>query len=236
MKTYTQFKTGSARSDWFATQGFAAAGSMPMGEGAINPIGQAAAAGSGIGSLMGMGSGPATEAEELEWDRTPEKAMIPGIAGIRMQRRLKRQLTDDAGDNPHYWSQSFGHIAPALLMVGAGTAYGLKHPPKSFLGEPLNTKDTGANKMVGGLLGFYGGLGAFGLTTLAAALLAAATRTRTKEEQKEYANSSTLAEWLIPGVSTYNKWKTLGRSFKDSDERIAKDQAKKKKEAETAEA
>lgn len=231
MKTYQQFKAASTLSDWLATKGMHMAGNMRTSSGSINQIGQAASMGSSIGSVMGLGSGPATEEEELEWDRTPEKAMIPGIAGMRVERRLKRQLVNDEGENPHYWSQRFGSIAPTLLLTGAGAALGAMNPPSSFFGTPMEGVDMRHQRMAGATVGALGGLGVAGLVALAASLLAAATRTRTKEEQKAYANTSAVPEWLVPGMSTYNYWKTLGRSIKDSDERIAKDKKQKRQEA-----
>lgn len=240
-------KGASARSEFFTDYGHGSMGNMQAGSnGQVNQIGQAVAGASGVGELYGMGSGPATEEEELEWDKTPEKALIPGVASARLERRMKRQLQDDSGGTPHYWSQKFSPGIQALAMMLAGAGIGasvggpafirdaFKEDPNSrFNTDPFFTRgrqpdNSGqiagniSSRVVGGLLGAFGGLGAYGISHLLASLLAASKRTRTKEEQKAYANSGTAAEWLVPGVSTYNRWKTLGRAFADSDERLAK--------------
>jgi hypothetical protein len=59
------------------------------------------------------------------------------------------------------------------------------------------------------------------LANLGGAIGAGFTKRRTAEEQKEYTNKGTAKEYLIPGQATYNNWKSLGRVFGDSEERVA---------------
>jgi hypothetical protein len=70
---------------------------------------------------------------------------------------------------------------------------------------------------IGGLTGLGGGM----LANLGGAIGAGFTKRRTAEEQKEYTNKGTAKEYLIPGQATYNNWKSLGRVFGDSEERVA---------------
>ena len=46
---------------------------------------------------------------------------------------------------------------------------------------------------------------------LAGPIVAALTPTRTKEEQEAHDRGSAAADWLIPGVAAYNKWKRIGQ-------------------------
>jgi hypothetical protein len=177
-----------------------------------------------VGGTIGMFQSPATEEDEAAMDKSVAKGFIPGVGMNRLQRRMKAQLKDDEGGTKHYWSQQFGPLTSTLGVAGLGAG----------LGAGVG-KLTGAGTGKGAIAGLYGGLGLAGTAGLVAAIKAAVDRRRSKEEQKAYANSSTVKEWLLPGASQYGAWKTLGRSVGDSKERDAKQKeqeaAAEKKEA-----
>lgn len=207
------YKQASARSDFLASllygsvlsQGGAAGGAAQGG---------AVAALRGVNSLggyVGLGSDPATEEEEEQMDLNPDASLMPGVATQRMDRRLKRQLLNDQLNTPHFWSQKISPFSVTILLAALGG-----------LGGYAFDKSHGGSGTTGAVLGGLGGIGASALAGLTGLAAAGITPTRTKEEQKAYANSSVLPEYLIPGVAAYNQAKTIGRSFADSDERAKK--------------
>jgi hypothetical protein len=175
--------------------------------------------GNAIGSSAGSVDQAATKEEEEAWDKKPSYAL--GRGAYRSNRRQKRQLLNDKGTTPHYFSQGFGTGTALLASILAGAGAG------SAIGAGLGATSGSARKAlalagVGASTGagFGGGIGL--LATLAAPGLALLTKRRTKEQQKAYANSPTTAEYLVPGLGVYNMWKTVGRSIGDSEERIKK--------------
>lgn len=180
------------------------------------------------GGFVGMFSNPSTEKEEEEWDDKNLQNLIPGVGLYRSNRRMKRQLKSDKGGTPHYWSQGFGGLTAALLAAAAGAAGGAG--AGAGVGH-LSGRGAGEGAGIGALAGATTGLGTATIASIVAAIKAAVDRRRTKEEQKAYANSPTTKEWLLPGVGTYNAYKTLGRVIGDSEEREAK---KKKQDEEKA--
>ena len=185
----------------------------------------------GIGSAAGGLDTPATEEAEKEWDKTPGKNWIPGVGTYRLARRQRRQLVDDKGNAPHAISQGFGPFTSTLASLLAGSAAG------GLIGGGIGAGLSGSDgALAGGGAGAGAGAAVGGGAALLANLLggplaAAFTKRRTKEQQKAYANSGTLKEYLVPGVASYNAWKSLGRTIGESDERKAK---KDKKDEEKA--
>lgn len=161
------------------------------------------------------------ELEKMDADESADWA--PGVGGYRLQRRMKKTLENDKGKAPHYWSQNWAPAVHSLIGMTAGAGLGAA------------IADDG-DKPLGAILGMYGGAIA---PLLASALIggfgAAITPRWSKDEQKRYNNSSTAAEWLIPGVSTYNGWKTFGRAKGNFDEAKAKREAKKEKKEDKGE-
>ena len=181
----------------------------------------------GAGNAIGGGAGsvdtPASEEEEKDWDKNPDYGL--GVGAYRANRRLKRQLVNDKGRAPHYFSQGFGTGTSLLASILAGGLGGAAIG--GGLGAAINREDpadgilagSGAGAAIGA--GTLGGLGL--LATIGAGPLAAMTKRRTKAEQKAYANSPTAKEYLIPGLGQYNMWKSYGRAVGDSEERELKD-------------
>lgn len=207
-----QNKTASAQSDYIASLLYGIGLGQTGASGAA--AGGAVSALKGvnrIGGYAGLGSDPATEEEEEKMDLSPELAMAPGVATQRMDRRMKRQLLNDNYNVPHFWSQKISPWTTTILLAALGAAggYGL-------------AKSKGIDGGIGSAIGAAGGIGASALAGLTGLTLAGLTPTRTKEEQKAYANTSSIPEYLIPGLSAYNEAKTVGRSFADSKERAKK--------------
>ena len=209
-------KQASAKSDFLASVLYTTA--LSQG-GAIGGAGLGAASAlkgvNQLGGYTGLGSDPATEEEEEKMDLSPDLALAPGVAAQRMDRRMKRQLLNDDLKVPHFWSQKLSPLTVTLLLAGLGAAGGYGY-----------SKTKGKNTATGTVVGGLGGVGASALAGLGGLALAGLTPTRTKEQQKAYANSPALLEYLIPGLSAYHEAKTLGRSFADSDERAKKRQQK----------
>lgn len=180
-------------------------------------------AGAGAGNILGWIASPATEEAESRYDRNRGYAWIPGVGGYQLNKRLKRQLKSDKGGTPHFWSQTFGPMTSTLATTGAGAILG------GLAGAASNGFKDDTRFLPGMGIGAAVGAGASVLAQAIAALSAAVTDRRTKAQQREYANSSTSKEWLIPGSAMYNTWKTIGRSLGDSEERQEKEDKKQAK-------
>ena len=188
----------------------------------IPVVGQANA----IGGLAGMLRGPATAGEEEEWDNSKTvPSYLPGTNAYRLNKRLKRQTEVEGGGTPHFWSQKFGPLTSIGLLTALGALGG--GVTSNLIG---NGASAGGFATAGGLAGLLAGLGMHAIGEVGAAI----TPTRTAQEQKDYANSSTAKEWLIPGYAPYNKWKSIGRSAADSDERDEKRRKEKEEKKEKA--
>ena len=176
----------------------------------------------GAGGIVGAFSPAASEAEEKKWDEGGEEllGLVPGVNAYRLNRRIKRQTKDDKGGNAHFWSQRFGGLSAALLAMAAlGVAGGAIG---GGIGAAVNGKEGLGVGLAGGagIGAALGGTGAL-LSEVGASIAAGVNPRRTKKEQRDYANSGTAKEWLIPGVGQYNMWKSLGRAIGDSEEREA---------------
>lgn len=206
------YKQASARSDFLASLLYGSV--LSQGGAAGAGAGGAVAAVKGVnrlGGYVGLGSDPATEEEEEQMDLNPDASLMPGVATQRMDRRMKRQLLNDDLKTPHFWSQKISPFTVTILLAALGGAGG-------YAVDKLK----GGNGLMGAAIGGLGGVGTSALAGLTGLAAAGITPTRTKEQQKVYANSSVLPEYLIPGVAAYNEAKTIGRSFADSDERAKK--------------
>lgn len=168
------------------------------------------------GAIAGLAD-TASDADEAEYDKTPGTSWIPGVGAKRMTTRLKNQLTGSNGTRKRFWSSQFGPLTSILLSSAAGAGIGAGAGALARRDDPSDGALAGAG--VGALVG--GGTAAG--VSLLAALSAAATKRRTKEEQLAAADSSAgvAADYLVPGVATYNNYKSLGRSIGDSEERAA---------------
>jgi hypothetical protein len=189
--------------------------------GAISPaLAQAVSLG---GTIHGAVQPTPTEAEEAQLDKEPLLSMAPGVAASRVMRRLKRQNRADDGSQRHTWAQQFGPLTSTLLAAGAGAGIGAGAGALAGAGQRPEAAGTGA--LIGAGIGAGGSLAAH----LLGAGLAGLTPTRTRAEQRAYANSDAAGEWIVPGLAAYNVYKSYGRSHADANEREEKEQAKAKK-------
>lgn len=175
------------------------------------------------GAIHGAVQPTPTEEEEAKLDKEPLLSMAPGVAASRVMRRLKRQNRADNGSQRHTWAQQFGPLTSTLLAAGAGAGIGAGAGALAGAGQRPEAAGTGA--LIGAGIGAGGSLAAH----LLGAGLAGLTPTRTRAEQRAYANSDAAGEWLVPGLATYNAYKSYGRSHADANEREEKEQAKAKK-------
>lgn len=174
-------------------------------------------AGAGAGNILGWLASPATEDTERNYDKRRGYSWIPGVGGYQLNRRLKRQLKNDQGGTPHFWSQTFGPTTSTLAATGAGALLG------GLAGGASNGFKDDTRFLPGMGIGAAVGAGTSVLAQIIASLGAAVTDRRTKAQQREYANSPTAKEWLVPGASMYNYWKTVGRTVGDAEERQEKE-------------
>jgi hypothetical protein len=124
------------------------------------------------------------------------------------------------------WSAKLGGIPAALLATGVGALGG------GIIGAATNNfANDDRPALAGATIGAGIGAGAAGVAELVAMIAAAARKRRTKEEQKAYANTGTAKEWLVPGVGTYNYFKSIGRAIGDAEEREDAEYAKTHKAA-----
>lgn len=96
------------------------------------------------------------------------------------------------------------NIASSLLagaVIGAGVG-ALKS----------NVKSRGVSVGVGALVGGAYGTIIGALSAAPGAALAAVTPTRTDEEQEKYERGSSLMNYTVPGVASYNYWKSVGNA------------------------
>lgn len=166
-----------------------------------------------IGHASGQISNPATDDDVEEYDEHPGRALIPGVGAHRIERRLKKSLTDSSGNARHYISQSFG----GLTSTGVGAALGA-------VAGSLATKDK-RNKTRNTVVGALTGASA---PVLLAALAALASKRRNADRHAEYIESSTVPEYFVPGLSTYNRLKTIGHEQGNSKARIKANKDKKR--------
>lgn len=166
------------------------------------------------GGLVGPGAYIAGLAsDEDNTHRDASKALIPGVSSYRMGNRIKtqvmRELRDIEKDDKHKGARPVAHAIAEHL--GGGTSALAASGIGAALGAAL-----GGGK--GALIGGGVGAGAAGVAALAASIAAAIKRRRTKEEQIESDKKSILMKYLVPGISSYDYYKRIGRSQGERDE------------------
>jgi len=160
-----------------------------------------------VGGATGQMSNPATDKDLDEYDEHPLRAMAPGVGRHRIERRLKKSLTDSSGNARHYLSQIIGGGTSMIPGAGLGALIGA-----------LASKD---NRVLGAGVG-----AAAGAVTppLIAALTALIRERRNKDKHKKYIESSTVPEYFVPGLAFYNRLKTIGHEQGNFKERQQKKQ------------
>lgn len=167
----------------------------------------------GIGDLYGLlKKEPEEDQDEKNIDfasRNAAMSLIPGFGGWRMGRRsrgIAEESKRDSSKHPYanLIAEQLGRITSALGSTGLG----------ALAGTGLSNLSRSTNKLQGAVVGGGVGLLASILANIGGAAKAGTTPRRTREEQSERDDSASrvLLKYLVPGVSTYDSFKRLGRS------------------------
>lgn len=137
------------------------------------------------------------------------KSFVPFTGAFRQGQVLEKTQQDykkrHGGENSNLWHEQVGELPASLLGAGAGALAGYG------LARGLSDEHRGYNVKNLTLAGAAAG-GA--LPILAAHLAALATKTRTRKEQDAAESTgNTVADYLVPGVATYNRLKRTGYGY-----------------------
>ena len=154
---------------------------------------------------------PADEIDNKEYDDKPYQSFIPGVGAYRHGRRVA------GASGKHKFSNYFGNLSSTALTTALGAG----------IGALANKND----RAKGALIGAGAGYGTTVAAQLAAAIAALAKKRRGDAEQQKYKDSSTVPEWLIPGVAAYNEYKTTGY-LQGKSKKYLKEKKQKRREEE----
>ena len=168
------------------------------------------AAGAG-GEILGAVGNVPTDADIAEMNRSQWQAFLPGVSHYRMLARARHNAKKTGGVHPDWnvYGETFGGVPSMLAGTIAGAALGAL----SAQGFISSDRERIRKAVMGGLIGAGIPLTFQGIGALAAAI----SRRRTKQEQREHDDSRNIANWLIPGVATYNKYKRIGRMLDEEE-------------------
>ena len=165
-----------------------------------------------------------TIAGYLERDGSREAASyIPGGLSYNWSKRIQNQVKEQEARALKKKLQSRARTNAAGEILGSATSMTLPTLLTTGIGAGIGALavDDGyrcGGALVGSIVGSLAGLGITATTNLVGALAAAITRRRTAEEQMQHDMSNHASNWIVPGVSTYNYYKRLGRSQGDLEE------------------
>ena len=177
-------------------------------------IGNSIAPGAGrvLGTAVGRGAGligaanPASPEDVKKFNDTPALSFIPGVGYYRISQRVQgtAKKYGDKAPRARALSTELGPVTSTLLSTLIGSGIGAT--TSLITGEP---KDI----IRGGIAGGLTGATAASIANLIGALSAGITPRRTDKEQKDSGRvSQKVMNYLVPGVATYDKFKTLGKS------------------------
>jgi len=166
-----------------------------------------------IGAIHGMVSDVPSEDGLKEMRDNPGRSWIPGVGASRIMRKRTGLSRKYGQGKTNMVSEQFGPWTSLLASAGVGGALG------AGIGA-LASEVAGVRGNKGALaglgIGVASGAGLALLADLVAMGAAATTPTRTDAEQEAYERSKpTAANFLVPGVGTYNRWKSYGRILAD---------------------
>lgn len=158
-------------------------------------------------------NGPADLAGRIIGDNTSTKdyddsalGYVPGISAYRVQRRRAEAAKLLGADKTQQVNQFLGGLTGTLLGGGIGGGAGALLG--KAIGDASNVEDGGtAGALMGAGIGAATGAIA---PHLIAGLAALIKRRRTAAEQKEYEQNGGVGNYLIPGMATYNDYKSKG--------------------------
>ena len=169
-------------------------------------------------------SAKGTIAGYLERDGSREAASyIPGGLQYNLSKRIQNQVKEQearalkkklpscarANAAGELLGGATSTLLPTLLTAGIGAGVGALAADDGY---------RGSGALVGSIVGTLTGLGITATSGLVGALTAAVTRRRTAEEQMQHDMYPHTSNWIVPGVSSYNYYKRLGRSQGDLEE------------------
>lgn len=200
--------------------------STPLSEGLLGAVPSVALSSvglRGLSNLAELGGTIAGYTSDLT-DTPPAVALAPGGRGYLWAQRMKKQiknqearaakrgLKDRATSN--LVSEHLGGLTSTALHMALGALAG------GIAGARYPGKDTDRTQgaLGGSIFGMLAGLGLSLTGRAVGAIAAAIKRRRTAEEQMQHDTSHSAYNWFIPGTSTYNYYKRLGRSQGDIEE------------------
>jgi len=160
--------------------------------------------------------------QKLAWD------LVPGVGGYRIGQKamLNARKNNKETALMNVLGEQYGAI-PTFLAggllggVAGGIGGGIVGNKYDLTGSP-NSEDPDvkmASRALGINLGASLGILVGGaMPILVSGALAFIRRRRTAEEQKAHDQSANIGNWLIPGMSTYNAYKRLGRIHAEESE------------------
>lgn len=148
-----------------------------------------------------------------------EDSVIYGPYGSHAARReqIINEMADVLSNEKNKGADPKSHAAAE--NIGIATSFAASNLAGRALGAlagKLMNKDVNASSSAGGSIG----LGAAALSNIIGAIAAGIKRRRTKEEQIKHDKGSTAWSLFVPGVSTYNALKRMGRASDENEERI----------------
>ena len=175
----------------------------------------------GVANSIGSMAGLLTD-DFKDQDESALKALIPGVGGYRLGKRLSSQVKHEQEDARSLGRKDVSPVAHAMAETfGPATSTLASTLLGGGIGAAIHRKDRGKGFGVGAGIG----AGASMLAHLIGAIAAGVKRRRTKGEQLDSDSKSVASKYLLPGVASYNSYKRLGRSQGDRDEN---DKGKKK--------
>lgn len=186
--------------------------------GRLPVLGKIVPTASTIGSIGGLiVDTDESDVKKLNTDTSAALSLIPGVNNYNMSRR-RRELAKRLGENKGLAKPisemlgSGGSVLRMLLGAGIGAAVtgGEEIAKMDRADIKTNIKKLIMNPKI--LKGMAAGAGIAAIPETVGALTAAITDRRTKDEQSKYekSNAMNIANILVPGLSTYNKYKNIG--------------------------
>lgn len=150
-----------------------------------------------------------------EHDKSRLRALIPGVGGYRLAKRLASQVKHEQEDARRLGRKDVSPVAHAMAeKIGPATSMLASALLGGGIGALAHKKDRGRGFLAGAGIG----AGASALANIGGLIAAGIRRRRTKEEQLDADSEATIKKYLVPGLATYGASKRMGRSQGDRDE------------------
>ena len=179
-------------------------------------------------------NGPADLAGRIIGDNTSTKdydksnlGYLPGVSSYRVQRRRAQAAKLLGAKKNQQVNEVLGGLTSTLLGSGVGGGLGALLGRK--IGDASGVQDgAAAGTLMGAGIGAATGVIA---PHFIAALAALIKRRRTADQQKDYEENGSAANYLIPGMATYNDYKSKGFLMGDEYKKLRQKAYSKSKKA-----